>query len=126
MKIKSHPGVRSDLFKRPLDKTRITDFFGGVARVEVMTPPQGDQTAASPVVNDDRTNRVGNTGNEQPVAVFEGANAPSHDNVQASAPMDLLQQLPLWLSATQLKTLRIWSSLALVGLLVGWVSLKTT
>ncbi|KAG2073126.1 hypothetical protein BDR04DRAFT_1095313 [Suillus decipiens] len=35
VKIYSHPGIRSDLFRRPLDKTLITDFFGGVAQAEV-------------------------------------------------------------------------------------------
>ncbi len=29
-KIGSHPGVRDDLFKRPLDQTLITDFFGNL------------------------------------------------------------------------------------------------
>ncbi|KAG9221843.1 hypothetical protein CCMSSC00406_0005668 [Pleurotus cornucopiae] len=31
-KIGSHPGVRSDLFKRRVDEALITDFFGGVAQ----------------------------------------------------------------------------------------------
>ncbi|KAF7312229.1 GPI-anchor transamidase [Mycena indigotica] len=35
VKIASDPGVRSDLFRRPLDQVRITDFLGGVARAEV-------------------------------------------------------------------------------------------
>ncbi|KAJ8503149.1 hypothetical protein ONZ45_g11114 [Pleurotus djamor] len=33
--IGSTPGVRSDLLQRPLHKTLITDFFGGVAQVQV-------------------------------------------------------------------------------------------
>jgi glycosylphosphatidylinositol transamidase (GPIT) subunit GPI8 len=33
--IHSTPGVRTDLFRRPLDSVRITDFFGGVAQVEL-------------------------------------------------------------------------------------------
>jgi phosphatidylinositol glycan class K len=33
--IHSTPGVRTDLFHRPLDNVRITDFFGGVAQVEL-------------------------------------------------------------------------------------------
>ncbi|KAJ7664731.1 peptidase C13 family-domain-containing protein [Mycena rosella] len=37
-KIHSEPGVRSDLFTRPLDTVRITDFLGGVAQVEVGAP----------------------------------------------------------------------------------------
>jgi hypothetical protein len=35
VKIKSHPGVRSDLFNRPLSQTLLTDFFGGVSQIEV-------------------------------------------------------------------------------------------
>ncbi|KAI1793703.1 peptidase C13 family-domain-containing protein [Ganoderma leucocontextum] len=38
VKIRSHPGVRSDLFRRPLHDTLVTDFFGGVAQVEVLPP----------------------------------------------------------------------------------------
>ncbi|CAL1710765.1 unnamed protein product [Somion occarium] len=38
-KFMSHAGVRSDLFRRPLDQTYITDFFGGVSQAEVMSPP---------------------------------------------------------------------------------------
>ncbi|KAG9126754.1 glycosylphosphatidylinositol anchor biosynthesis [Ceratobasidium sp. 392] len=34
--IKSHAGVRSDLFNRPLSEAKVTDFFGGVAQVEVL------------------------------------------------------------------------------------------
>ncbi|KAF8875063.1 peptidase C13 family-domain-containing protein [Infundibulicybe gibba] len=38
-KIGSNPGVRSDLFKRPLDRALITDFFGGnVSRLVQDTP----------------------------------------------------------------------------------------
>ncbi|KAI8098416.1 peptidase C13 family-domain-containing protein [Gilbertella persicaria] len=34
-KIASHPGIRSDLFHRPLDKVKVTDFFGNVQNVEL-------------------------------------------------------------------------------------------
>jgi phosphatidylinositol glycan class K len=33
--IHSTPGVRSDLFPRPLDKVLVTDFFGSVQNVEL-------------------------------------------------------------------------------------------
>lgn len=36
--IHSHPGVRTDLFSRPIDSVRITDFLGGVAQVELTQP----------------------------------------------------------------------------------------
>jgi hypothetical protein len=31
----SHPQLRTDLFRRPLDKVLVTDFFGGVQSVEL-------------------------------------------------------------------------------------------
>jgi glycosylphosphatidylinositol transamidase (GPIT) subunit GPI8 len=34
-KIKSHPGIRTDLFPHDLSQTLVTDFFGGVAQVEM-------------------------------------------------------------------------------------------
>jgi len=34
--MKSTPGVRADLFSRPLDKALLTDFFGGVSQAEVV------------------------------------------------------------------------------------------
>ncbi|KAF8679946.1 Peptidase C13 family [Rhizoctonia solani] len=39
VRIKSHAGVRSDLFNRPLSATKVTDFFGGVAQIEVLDEP---------------------------------------------------------------------------------------
>ncbi|EJF61931.1 hypothetical protein DICSQDRAFT_146723 [Dichomitus squalens LYAD-421 SS1] len=41
VKIRSHPGVRSDLFERDFRDTLVTDFFGGVAQVEVLPPLNG-------------------------------------------------------------------------------------
>jgi phosphatidylinositol glycan class K len=38
-KMNSDPGVREDLFRRPLDKVRITDFFGNVQGVELTLSP---------------------------------------------------------------------------------------
>ena len=45
--IKSHAGVRSDLFPRSLKETLVTDFFGGVAQVGMVRPSNatdGDST----------------------------------------------------------------------------------
>ncbi|EIM88747.1 uncharacterized protein STEHIDRAFT_75515 [Stereum hirsutum FP-91666 SS1] len=44
IKIRSNPGVRSDLFHRPLSKTLITDFFGGVAHAEVLLPSTAESS----------------------------------------------------------------------------------
>ncbi|KAH6890189.1 glycosylphosphatidylinositol anchor biosynthesis protein [Coprinopsis sp. MPI-PUGE-AT-0042] len=50
VKIKSHPGVRSDLFNRPLSQTLLTDFFGGVSQIEVV---DDDASSASPSSSED-------------------------------------------------------------------------
>lgn len=44
--IHSHPGVRTDLLHRPIDSIRITDFFGGVAQVELDHTSAGIDSAA--------------------------------------------------------------------------------
>jgi len=36
--IKSNPGIRSDLFQRSPSKTLLTNFFGGVAQAEPISP----------------------------------------------------------------------------------------
>lgn len=101
-KINSHAGVRSDLFKRPLESALITDFFGGVAQVEV-TPPQ--QGTALP---------------------------PSNPSTPASQPDQKLRRAASNVPATPRLTslldgwreMRTWGSVAVIGVLVGWVSLK--
>jgi phosphatidylinositol glycan class K len=45
--IHSTPGVRTDLYHRQLDSVRITDFFGGVAQVELTHSAQQDAAAAA-------------------------------------------------------------------------------
>lgn len=44
VKIKSHPGIRKDLFTHDLRKTLVTDFFGGVAQVETTYSTQGSDS----------------------------------------------------------------------------------
>ncbi|KAI8910292.1 peptidase C13 family-domain-containing protein [Gorgonomyces haynaldii] len=39
VEIHSTPGIRQDLFRRPLEQTLVTDFFGGVSSVELTTQP---------------------------------------------------------------------------------------
>ncbi len=38
--IKSNPGIRSDLFQRSPSKALLTDFFGGVAQAEPISPAE--------------------------------------------------------------------------------------
>lgn len=43
MKVKSTPQVRTDLFRRKLDRVLVTDFFGSVRNVELL-----EQTSEKP------------------------------------------------------------------------------
>jgi GPI-anchor transamidase subunit K len=56
-KIRSHPGVRSDLFKRPLDRVLVTDFLGGVAHAEIIDVPV--LTSPPPKSNEITTGELG-------------------------------------------------------------------
>ncbi|KAJ7619387.1 peptidase C13 family-domain-containing protein [Roridomyces roridus] len=95
VKISSDPGVRADLFRRPLDEVLITDFFGGVAQVEVQestTPFSGPDGPESVPVADTRP-RVA------------AASFTTETGVQDES----------W------RTLRTWGGVVLLGALVGWV-----
>ncbi|KAJ9096357.1 hypothetical protein QFC21_005178 [Naganishia friedmannii] len=49
-KIKSHPGIRKDLFPFDLQRTLVTDFFGGVSHVQI-PPSRGNMSAQGGVAN---------------------------------------------------------------------------
>ncbi|KAH9478775.1 glycosylphosphatidylinositol anchor biosynthesis [Psilocybe cubensis] len=104
-KINSHPGVRSDLFNRPLEHTRITDFFGGVAQVEVMSPHD-----VAPLIS---VNETQGTVQDSPKPAASAS----------PRPQSQLQNFNLT-PARDWKTARAWGSVALIGVLVGWIALK--
>ncbi|KAG1776741.1 peptidase C13 family-domain-containing protein [Suillus placidus] len=110
VKIYSHPGIRSDLFRRPLDKTLITDFFGGVAQAEVF--PLQDIVGSS--------NHHDN-----------GPSAPTTRKPDTpSVPVVLsttVISLPRLTGETHdwdnwWKEVRKWTSIFVVGCLVSWIS----
>lgn len=102
--IRSHPGVRSDLFHRPLERTLITDFFGGVAHAEVMdSDPKHDSFSPS-------------------VPTFAQVDSIIKDE------HNLVEVLPNRIERTEdyrVRLLRAWGSVGIMGLLVAWVILNT-
>jgi phosphatidylinositol glycan class K len=111
-KINSHPGVRSDLFNRPLNQTFITDFFGGVAQVEV-TPPASPSDSISP--------------HPTPSPLSQNHNTPSpqeQEHEPRPRPVQLKDSSILDISFVPSRELRVWSSVVIMGLLVGWVTLR--
>ena len=100
--IRSHPGVRSDLFHRPLERTLITDFFGGVAHAEVM---DSDSAHDSPWVP--------SSAQVDPVIRDE------HNLVEVMAnPVE-------GTGDDRVRLIRAWASVGIIGLLVSWAILNT-
>jgi len=102
--IRSHPGVRSDLFHRPLERTLITDFFGGVAHAEVMDsdPKHGSFLPLVPTF-----------------AQVDSITKDEHNLVE------VLPNRIEWTGDYRMRLLRAWGSVGIMGLLVVWVILNT-
>ncbi|KAF9269030.1 hypothetical protein L218DRAFT_916553, partial [Marasmius fiardii PR-910] len=102
-KIGSHPGVRSDLFQRPLGEALITDFFGGVANVDVGESAFGrDDTVVSEIV--------------QPLAKDVSETLRPLRRQELHNNQNVLQGLP---------SVRAWASFLLIGLIIGAVYLRS-
>lgn len=110
-KIYSHAGVRSDSFSRPLDKALITDFFGGVAQVEVL-PPSAEVFKSSSL-QDASSND--NTASGQ----MKEMDSTGEERLRAQPPR---LSDPWWDAASSM--LRAWGSVGLVGVLIGWVATR--
>lgn len=115
--IRSHAGVRSDLFQRPLDKTRITDFFGGVAQAEVFPPAQDTAPTVLPEdIRPPETSQHAAIPPENPVTL---QCRPDAARDKATLPL-LESESEVW--DTRWKDIRKWTSVLLVASLVTWVS----
>lgn len=107
--------MRPDLFGRPLDKTRITDFFGGVAQAEVFPPAQESARTIFENIQPPETPRhVAIVPEDDPVPLRYHP-----EGTRDSAPLPLLQS-EAW--DTRWKDIRKWTSVLLLAFLVTWVS----
>ena len=102
--IRSHPGVRSDMFYRPLERTLITDFFGGVAHAEVM--------------------------DSEPKCSLSSPLVPTSAQVDSiiKDEHNLVELLPNQIERAEdyrVRLLRAWGSVGIMGVLVAWVILNT-
>ncbi|KAG1898457.1 peptidase C13 family-domain-containing protein [Suillus fuscotomentosus] len=110
VKIYSHPGIRSDLFRRPLDKTLITDFFGGIAQAEAF--PLQDIVGSSNHHENDPTPPTSQKPDTPSVPVVLSPTV-------VSLPR-LTGETHAW--DNRWKEVRKWTSIFVVGCLVSWVS----
>ncbi|KDQ58649.1 hypothetical protein JAAARDRAFT_128569 [Jaapia argillacea MUCL 33604] len=116
-KIHSHPGVRSDLFNRPLDKTLITDFFGGVAHAEVI-PESISRASPSP-------------SSESPEDIFQEETPSNPSPILSTNTTSAMHPLLHDLSTSKLsrgtfwREAQSWLSVVLLALLAGLVGFRS-
>ena len=109
MTIRSRPGVRFDLFHRPLEQTLITDFFGGVAHAEVITDRPMEQYPR-PDLSVAETDAI-ETGSMETQLVHEFAKGLQTYTDGTGIPANRL--------------LRAWVSVGIIGILVARAKFKT-
>ncbi|KZT62510.1 hypothetical protein CALCODRAFT_522367 [Calocera cornea HHB12733] len=130
--IKSHAGVRSDLYPRPLDQVRITDFLGAVSKVDVLpsdaraedgTDQLAGEGVLPPAVEDedeeDEDELAGEREGEAALPVLGGptsARVPPLPSAELSA-----DQPAVWhMAGKEGPTLRAWGAAGAVLSLLVW------
>lgn len=107
--MKSTPGVRSDLFTRPLDKTLLTDFFGGVSQAEVVVE---EAIETHPISTATEKVLYPSAGEQKPKVV-----KPSAVNV------DTLKWSSLKGDGAPSAMVRAWAGAGLIGLSIAWITI---
>jgi GPI-anchor transamidase subunit K len=105
-KMKSTPGVRSDLFPRPLDRTLLTDFFGGVSQAEVVSEEAIESHMKS-----------------TPAENLPDPN-PGKKKAKAVKPFAVKLEEPSlkWDGITS-ATIRAWAGAGLIGFFIAWTTI---
>ncbi|KAF7331665.1 GPI-anchor transamidase [Mycena kentingensis (nom. inval.)] len=111
-KFNSDAGVRSDLFKRPLNEARITDFLGGVAHAEVVdTNEPAEESIQWPTES-------------EPIETSSYVEQIRRTAANKTAPVRTRTQ---WSSDTQTggwKSARAWGGVVLLAGLVAWAGAR--
>ncbi|EIN03826.1 hypothetical protein PUNSTDRAFT_55922 [Punctularia strigosozonata HHB-11173 SS5] len=115
-KIHSHAGYRADLFRRPLDKTLITDFFGAVSRVEVIDAFSEEMALPMHLLS---TSDALNNGTDETVVASDAI--PQEDETSSMLKESAYPDQQKAVTPTWKKQLKAWTSLCLVGALIGGV-----
>lgn len=123
VKIHSTPGVRSDLFHRPLHQTLVTDFFGGVSQAEVLPPllSSNNTTTTSYNKQEHQSPTSQHVSVKEDVSDFPSTGKAYDTELLALVDSQVLQNTE---RGAFLRTLQAWSSIGLVGVLVGWVGFR--
>lgn len=113
VRIRSHPGVRSDLFQRPVSSALVTDFFGGVADVDVVESHLFDDLHSTQDVRD-------------PVSPPSPQPDSMRSDVNASRSMEWTDsRRRMRRGSGPVHERRAWVGLSMVAVLVGLVLLQS-
>lgn len=115
--MRSNSGIRSDLLKRSLNDTLVTDFFGGVAQVQVTDDEAGVLDAAEHPL-EQRENH-----SHHPIFGVDVENVTLGEGVESAkqSALYLRKQSPQQ-STSSIVSLRAWGGVAVLGALVGLLS----
>ncbi|KIO26053.1 hypothetical protein M407DRAFT_8038 [Tulasnella calospora MUT 4182] len=126
-KIRSHAGVRSDLFNRPLDQTLITDFFGGVAQVEVLYEQDTEQQSPGESASLEEvpapslpTQPPAVLASERPQRMPGFKDRPVSDQQSTNSTLNTVKAARKREDSGLLHAFKLWGSSLLVGLLLFW------
>ena len=127
--MRSHSGIRTDLFKRPLNETLITDFFGGVAQVQVtddivlepgddeLYSLDSDSVESRPPQEDSSAPTETPSSSEDNITITPGDLRPPKLDVSTDR-----FSIPTLAPQGFTPSLRSWMSLIAIGCIVGWIS----
>lgn len=109
--MRSKPGVRSDLFPRPLDKTLLTDFFGGVSQAEVVAEEAIESHVRTTSTLAENSPRLCPGEKKLKAAKLFAA------KLEESSYMD---------DGINSAAIRAWTGAGLVGLFVAWITISAS
>lgn len=108
-KMRSTPGVRSDLFNRPPDKALLTDFFGGVSQAEVVAEESIESHTMFTA-----TEKVSHANAGEPKSRAVGPSA---------VKVDSFQKLSTKGDGIPSAAIRAWAGAGFVGLFIAWITI---
>jgi len=123
-RIKSHAGVRSDLYPRPLGEVRITDFLGAVSKVDVLpsdagaasAPEEAEEEAVVPVPEEVEV--------KLPMLKGESSERALHPLPTGAEKLHVEQAqvlgMGMGMEREQSSTIRAWGAAGVVIALVAW------